>query len=398
MIPYDESEVVAFAKDCDNLLRPDSGRVGVVCARMQYDACDGMGYPASRAKHLAELKAELGVHPNPGGGVDPSTISLRELARIRGAMWTVRGPWRFGPRPGSPDNITALEFLYSYGDPLNTALNDEQRGMISTYRSKGYTHCAFGPPNAQSYHGQYPDTDFTSSSVMFEKWLDWLQLFWDNGLAPICFLHPDGWTLDQTKALYEPLIRGNPRAQKLMRIVVPSGWEPTRYGWSSNTWAAYCEWARDILPNVLVLIHTVADVDAPVGTDDLGDDNGKPNGDGWSRVAPFLHGWLIQNGAYKISPSADTMLAMNFASQFDTGALGASLHGAAWHFVNGIAGWPKFSAWGDERIYLYAGEQTSFEAYWNNLPEGVSEDWGDLAMKSGADGYLDGGRVDVPSR
>lgn len=63
MISYDEHEVVAFAKDCDALLKPDSGRVGVVCARMQYDACNGMGYGASRAKHLRELQTELGIVP-----------------------------------------------------------------------------------------------------------------------------------------------------------------------------------------------------------------------------------------------------------------------------------------------------------------------------------------------
>lgn len=59
---YEESEVVAFALDVDALVTPDSGRVGVVCARMQFDAFV-MGYAASRAKHLRELKAELGVLP-----------------------------------------------------------------------------------------------------------------------------------------------------------------------------------------------------------------------------------------------------------------------------------------------------------------------------------------------
>jgi hypothetical protein len=61
MIEYDETEVIAFAKECDAYLQPDSGRVGVMCARMQYDACNGLGYTASRAKHLRELQLELGV-------------------------------------------------------------------------------------------------------------------------------------------------------------------------------------------------------------------------------------------------------------------------------------------------------------------------------------------------
>lgn len=63
--PYDEGQVVPFALDCVALVGQDAGRVGVNCARMQADATghDGqppMGYPASRAKHLAELRAEVG--------------------------------------------------------------------------------------------------------------------------------------------------------------------------------------------------------------------------------------------------------------------------------------------------------------------------------------------------
>jgi hypothetical protein len=330
---------------------------------------------------------------------DPSGISLRDLAKIRGAMWTVRGPWRFGPRPGSPDNITAMEYIYVYGDPNNASvLTNEQKAMLDTYLAQGYTHVAFGPINAQSYHGQYPDTDFTSPD-MFEKWLDWLQMFWDHGLAPICFLHPDGGSFEDTVAMYDHLIRGNPRAQRLMRIVVPTGWEPVKYEWSSTTWAKFCAWARDLLPNALVLIHTVSDVDAPVGTDANGDDNGRPNGEGWSRVTPHIHGWLIQNGAYSVPPSQDPTLAQNFAAQFDQGALGAQLHGAAWHFINGVSGWPQGSAWSPtERIYIYNAECTSYEAYWHNIPYSTSTAWGDLAMKSGADGYLDGGTVPVPGR
>ncbi len=408
MIDYQEDQVVAFAKDCDALLHPDSGRVGVNCARMQWDACNGMGYAASRAKHLRELQNEVGhtppSTPDTGPHDDPSSIPLRELARIRGAMWTVRGPWRFGPRPGSPDNITALEFIHSYGDPMSAfALNDEQQAMLDTYKSRGLTHVAYGPPCAQSYHGQYPDTDFSTSPELFNVFLDWLQMFWDHGLTPVVFFHKDGDDFDTHVARWDHLIRGNARAQKLIRIIVPTGWEPTRYGWSSVTWAKFCAWAADVLPNALRLIHTVADVDAPVGTDAYGDDNGKPNGEGWSRVAPLIHGWLIQNGednqSYHEAPADDPTLSRNFAGQFDKGALGAELHGVAWHFLNGISGWPRGSAWGpDEMIYLYNGECTSYAAYWQNLPEATSAAWGDLAMRSGADGYLDGGNAAVWGR
>ena len=339
--------------------------------------------------------------PPPPPHVDPSNIPLRDLAKIRGSMWPVRGPWAFGPRPNQADNITALEFIYSYGDPMQPfALNDTQKAMIATYKSHGYTHCCFGPANAASYHGQYPDTDFSSSPEKFDKWLDWVQMFWDNGLQPVLFIHEDNATLDETIAKYTPLIKGNAKAQRVMRIVVPTGWEPTRYGWSSVTWMKYLQWAQDILPNSLRLIHTVADVDAPVGTDDLWDDNGKGNGQGWARVVPYLHGWLIQNGAYAAAPQdSDPEQVRGFAGQFDRGQLGADTHGVAWHFLNGIADWPRGSAWGpNEMIYLYNAECTSYEAYWNNLPYDASTAWGDVAMAHEADGYLDSGTVAVPPR
>src|SRR5690348_3565013 len=111
---------------------------------------------------LLLLQNDLGDH------VDPSKFSLRDLAKIRGAMWSVRGPWSYGPRPGSPDNITALEFFFSYGDDPNN-LTDEQKAILATYKSYGYTHCTFGPPDGLSYHGQYPDHDFTTSPEEFDR-------------------------------------------------------------------------------------------------------------------------------------------------------------------------------------------------------------------------------------
>src|SRR5262249_53259452 len=137
-----------------------------------------------------------GTESRVAGGVDPSKIPLRQLAAIRGAMWTVRGPWRFGPRPGDPSNITALEYIYSYGDPYNPNakggafnLNDEQKAMMKTYCDGGYTHSCFGPVTAQSYHGQYPDFLFNNPQT-FDRWLDWVQMFWNHGVAPVLFLHP----------------------------------------------------------------------------------------------------------------------------------------------------------------------------------------------------------------
>lgn len=328
---------------------------------------------------------------------DPSSVPLQQLAAIRGAMWpsasrcpSLRLP--FGPRPNQPDNIIATDFFANYSP-------EDQNAILDCLRSLGYTHVVMGPlVDSDGYHGQYQPHDWTQH---FDQFLDTAQTFWDSGLTPVVFLHPDGWTFEETRDRLTPLLM-QPRAQQLLRIVVPTGWEPTRYGWSSCTWAAFAQWARETLPNALVLIHTVADVDAPVGTDARCDDNGKPNGEGWARVTPYIHGWLIQNGdnggSYSQSPAQNPSLAKNFAAQFKADGDGAAQHSIGWHFA-GNAGWPTNSAWGPHiPIRLYAGETTSYAGYWQNMPEDARIQWGDLAIASGASGYLDGGTVAVPVR
>jgi len=325
--------------------------------------------------------------------VDPSTIPLAELARIRGAMWSARLDLPFGPRPGRPDNIIAT----AYFDNYSTA---DQARIIAALKDRGYTHVVVGPlVDTGGYHGQFRPHDWRGGA--FDRFLDQLQTFWDGGLAPIVFIHPDGWTFERTRDELTPLLRQD-RAQRLIRIAVPTGWEPTRHGWSSCTWAAFAEWGRQTLPNALVLIHTVSEADAPAGADGRCDDNRNTNPTGnagaWARVAPRIHGWLIQNGPYHTAPDGDPRLARNFAAQFAADGDGADRHSIAWHF-KGPGGWTRDSAWGrDIPILLYAAEHTAYASYWKNLPEASSRPWGDLAIAAGADGYLDGGTVDVPRR
>lgn len=327
--------------------------------------------------------------------VDPSGIPLREIARIRGAMWTVPGPWSLGPRPGQRDNVTSLGQIMAHPPA-------EQQKMIDTYKGYGYTHCVAGPPGGpgDGYHGMWPGMPDMSGVAGFELFLDYLQRFWNNGLCPVVFLHFDNASFDETVATFDHLIRGNARAQRLIRIVVPSGWEPTKYDWSNATWTKYASWARELLPNALVLIHTVSDVDAPVGTDALGDDNGKDNAAGWRNIAPHIHGWLTQSSAFE-SPDKkggdgrypERTNFENWQSQFNI----TDDKSYANRFVNGYAGWPTNSAWGDGKpLMVYAAEYCS---YWitnqrRTYAEGVT--WGDAAMRAGADGYLDSGSVDVP--
>jgi hypothetical protein len=302
--------------------------------------------------------------------VDPSTVALGELARIRGAMWSARLDVPFGPRPGRPDNIIATAYFDTYS-PADRAR------IITALKARGYTHVVAGPlVDTGGYHGQFHPHDWRGAE--FARFLDQLQTFWDNGLTPVVFIHPDGWTFERTRDELTPLLRQE-RAQRLIRIVVPTGWEPTRRRWSSCTWAAFAQWARQTLPDALVLIHTVADADAPAGDDARCSDRDAAGA--WARVVPYIHGWLIQNGPYNAPPESVPALAREFAAQFSAA------------FAT------RVSAWGaGVPILRYAGEQTAYSSYWKNLPEGASRAWGDLAIASGADGYLDGGTVDVPRR
>lgn len=320
---------------------------------------------------------------------DPSDIPLEQLAAIRGAMWPLATGCNlslpFGPRPGSPDNVIATGFMANYSA-------DDQLKIVDCLKSRGYTHVVMGPlVDSDGYHGQYEAHDWRGAN--FDRFLDTAQFFWDHGLEPVVFVHPDGWTFEQTRDELTPLL-SQPRAQRLIRIVVPTGWEPTRYGWSSCTWTLFFQWARQTLPNALVLVHSVNDTDGLVGTDERCDDNGKPVGEGWAREVPYLHGWLIQNGPYATSPADNPTLAHNYAAQFMASGDGAQQHSVAWHFAGNV-GWPTTSAWGDRPILLYAGEVTAFTGYWNNLAESIRVQWGDLAVRSGAAGYLDGGTIAV---
>lgn len=312
-----------------------------------------------------------------------SSGSLVDRAKIRGAMWSVRWAGRFGPRPGDPDNILAMDY-YEHYNP------DERARMIEIYKSRGYTHAVTGPMiDPDGYHGQFPTFPGPLTQAWWDHYLDCMQEWVSAGITPVHFVHPDGWNQAQMETLV-PFYQ-QPRAQALLTVIVGTGWEPAKYEWSSYTWAGILKRWSEVMPQALWLLHTVSDVDAPVGVDANGNDNQNPggNGDGWRRVVPYVHGWLIQNGPYGTSPSADPTLAQNFGDQFNPNAP----HSIAAHLKKGYAGWPTNSAWGNVPIRLYNAECTAYESYWKNLPESASRPWGDLARQSGSDGYLDGGTI-----
>ncbi len=332
-------------------------------------------------------------------------------------MWSCRWNGRYGPRPGQPSNILAMDY-YEWYEP------SERAEMLSIYAGEGNTHAVTGPMiDTGGYHGQYPTYPGPLTQDWGNHYLDCMEEWQTNSprITPVHFIHPDGWSADQMEQLVP--FYSQPRAQALLPIIVATGWEPTRYDWKAAYWAKILKRWSEVMPKALWLIHTVTDTDAPTGD---GDDHGydinqsaamlgmtpnevcdllhvargttslpPSNGTAWAFCVPFLHGWLIQNGPYDKTPAQNPQLATNFGAQFMATGEGAQQHSIAWHFA-GNAGWPTWSAWGAPRVKLYNGECTAYNSYWKNLPQTTANDWGNLAMSSGADGYLDGGTVAVP--
>jgi hypothetical protein len=202
--------------------------------------------------------------------VDPSAFRSSSSRRSAAAMWPLTdgacGNLPLGPRPPA-DNVIATVFITDYSAA-------EQDCIIGELKRRGYTHVVMGPlVDSDGYHGIWQPNDWRGAN--FDRFLDAVQLFWDNGLAPVVFIHPDNWSFEQTRDELTPLLQ-QPRAQRLIRIAVPSGWEP-RSTAGRRARGRRTRSGPSTLPNALSLLHTVTDVDAPVGTDARCDDNGKPN-------------------------------------------------------------------------------------------------------------------------
>ncbi len=325
---------------------------------------------------------------------DPSSVPLEQLARLRGAMWTARLDVGWGPRPGRPDNILALDFyaLYSEGDRAR---------LRAAYRARGYTHGVVGPMAATDcYHWQYPchdpsvegawPLDDVPTQAQWDRFLDRVQELWDGGIAPVYFHKPDGWERPEYAAKLAALdaLARQPRAQQLLRLVVYPGWEPSgdKYGWTNATWTRMAQRGADVFPHALRLLHTPCDLDAPTGQNDDVVLGANGNAISWQRVAPYIHGWLMQVCGY-VDRGLDDEFRREWPKAIDRAVRG---------FRAGIGGWPTSSAWGANRpVLVYAAEYASFRAYWSNAPESDAIAIGDLAMGAGADGYLDGGTLPV---
>lgn len=375
---------------------------GVVTIRIEANGFDAFQTTAQTADLIAtNAKGLHNFYPLKSSHVDPSSIPLEQLAAIRGAMWPLGtastcGPVSLGPRPGQADNVIATDFITDYPE-------NEQACIIAELKARGYTHVVMGPlVDSDGYHGIWQPNDWRGAN--FDRFLDAVQRFYDNGLAVVVFISPDGWSLEQNQAEFTALL-STPRAQRLIRIAVPHGWEPARYGTSSCTWALWGQWIRQTLPNALVAIHTESDVDAPVGTDARCNDddhawNPGGNAAGWGRVAPFFHLWLTQSGAFANPDGTggdrehpELTNFQNWARQFDQSVRGSYRD----RFEHGYAGWPRASAWSDGRpLRVGCGEYSAYWKFWQHRTEAEGETWGNACIAAGGYFYLDSGRVAVP--
>jgi hypothetical protein len=274
----------------------------------------------------------------------------------------------------------ALEFFYLYPP-------SEQQRMIAAYKARGYTHIPFGPGIGQGYHADYPDVDFTHN---WNAYLDILQMLWDNGIVPIYFIKGDFWTLDDLIA-HEHLFTSE-RAQRLLRVVVPGGWEPNRET-PSYVWKDWLSWGARVFPKALRWIHMVADHDAPGSSSE-----GIGNDALWNNVVDYIHGWPVQSFAFEdptaINPGQTVNRFQEWVNSYDIRVRGSYPD----RFVHGYAGWPTHSAWGPHKgLMAFPGEWASYWIYnEKERLEAEAQAWGDAAMAVGAGCYLDGGTVAVP--
>lgn len=148
MEAYNEQACVAFEQDVVQMYKkyfrqPDLQNV-VWATRMQFDAVT-MGYPASRAKHLAELERAL-------GGTAPFQAAPREW---RGNMCGIRIPGAPAVSGGAADPSLILSWFY---DRYDVGWRAAIRGQ---WQVKGQRHVLLSWPDSRAV-GQSP-ADFLAT-------------------------------------------------------------------------------------------------------------------------------------------------------------------------------------------------------------------------------------------
>jgi len=297
-------------------------------------------------------------------------------------MWTARANLPFGARPNRDSNVIAF---------LPTGYTaDQHKRAVSEYLGRGYTHMVGGPVTGNDcYHGKYPCERGLPDQERWDRYLDWVQSIWEAGLIPIYFAKPDHWEKPEHAEEWNTLdkLYRQPRAQRLLRVVVYCGWEPDgdRTLWRNDTYVSCLSRGARVFPDALRYLHASCDVEAPRGTTDAG----LSDDDAWRRVSPYIHGYLMQSCLYiNNEAAAPTEKLLN-----DWRAAVARMKARV---ARGTAAHTQ-TAWNDGRgLQVVAAEYASYRAFWSDWPERYARQLGDAAMCAGADGYLDGGTVSVP--
>jgi hypothetical protein len=300
--------------------------------------------------------------------------SREALLTFRGAL-NIKMNAPFGLRPNQDNNTASTNGLWNYAEA-------DQDRILAAYKTRGYTHGPAGPFIDPGYHDLWPGVDFRDPAQLARVEAA-IEKIYAAGITPVIFITPDGWTVDQLRAL-EPIFR-SAKWQTYCQLVV-NGFEQqgSKYGWSNAKYVSYGKWLNDVFPKAVIGLHTISKIEAPVGE---GDDTSKPGMDiasCWRRVADVFDYWLYQDDMWDhpehvdpANPDGRTDLE-HFVSLWDKNDPNS--------FVR------RFGPGGlwECSLIPIPGEYCSYGLVWQDQPESFAREVGRRCIAAGAVGAFDG--------
>lgn len=297
MIEYTEQEVIGFVLDIQPLVPNDLGRLAVNTARMQWDACNGMGYTASRAKHYAELATEVGLHPTPGPAPNPLPFTpFKGAFCIPDAL------------PGIPYGDGKRIWTPAFGC-YDATWQDRMIDQTLARRYPWLEYQVSGKP----YRDDYPELDTDPARVrrdllrLRQRGIRNIIAFDDRRedlsyLEPIAAVTQD--LVDCTMGIYE--VNGV--------FAEPNG------TFSAKTYArveAVLKRTKELWPNAINAFHSTTQDNGGLGFGEK---------DFWDRMAPYVDVYFLQQSAWEHTPADTANRAQDFTSRLQGGLNG-------WHVL-----------------------------------------------------------------
>lgn len=333
--------------------------------------------------------------------VDPWTAwTMDDILSPRGSLFTVTaGPCDlpFGRFPHKANNVIFFgAFFY----------NTEQRECgYSEWKKRGYRNGVMGPFVDPGYHGQVPGYDIRDNPT---DAIASVQAAIDKGFVVKVVVVPDHWgraegwgdhvwTVADLRGSSLEAVYKTDAFQKIARDVMLC-WEcqGSQYGWDNKTYLEYGKWLNEVFPKSVHTLHTIADIEAPVGQGDetdtsnchgLGSDKCLSNGTAWARVAQYFQIWLHQSSAlFTPDHVADNGKTdkQNWLELWDEKNPAS--------FVRRFNDPAVYKDWPKGKIVPIPGEYLSLKVYNGEVSEDVARDAGQAALRLGARGFFDGGR------